>query len=97
TTVVDKQSPPIAYLAENSMNLRDFFRILFSFPKHVENTPSEVFPTSCQEQPNFWGQCSVRNLVENRIKCIIAVLETLRCPFCFRTAHWAASPVNPMR
>ncbi|KIK02030.1 hypothetical protein K443DRAFT_97607, partial [Laccaria amethystina LaAM-08-1] len=67
STVVDKQSPPIAYLAENSMNLRDFFRILFSFPKHIENTPSEVFPTSCQEQPNFWGQCSVRNLVENRV------------------------------
>ncbi|EDR06432.1 uncharacterized protein LACBIDRAFT_300091 [Laccaria bicolor S238N-H82] len=45
-TVVDKQSPPIAYLAENSMKSRDFFRILLSFSKDVENTPSEVFPTS---------------------------------------------------
>jgi hypothetical protein len=45
STVVDKQSPPIAYLAENSMKLRDLFRILLSFSKDVENTPSEVFPT----------------------------------------------------
>ncbi|KIK01930.1 hypothetical protein K443DRAFT_97842 [Laccaria amethystina LaAM-08-1] len=46
STVVDKQSPPIAYLAENSMKLRDLFRILLSFSKDVENTPSEVFPTT---------------------------------------------------
>ncbi|KIJ98244.1 hypothetical protein K443DRAFT_104201 [Laccaria amethystina LaAM-08-1] len=45
-TVVDKQSPPIAYLAENSMKLRDLFRILLSFSKDVENTPSEIFPTT---------------------------------------------------
>jgi hypothetical protein len=37
------------------------------------------------------------NQLRTASKCIMAVLEALRWPFCFRTAHCAAFPVSPIR